>query len=235
MDNRLMSLIKKIPQGKGIIDVGTDHGYIPAFLASNGYPGNIIASDINAAPLKTGMLNAKAAGVEDKITFIHCNGLEKCPNRDIDTILIAGMGGDTICGILDRDEWVMDEAYLLILQPMSKAEVLRYWLVNNGFEIKSEELCEECGRIYQIITSRFGGHTELNDAELFTGKYDQIYSSPWFYTKLSKLIKSTQKSISGLDCSSGVDILTRKKLTEEVYAQLIEMKTKYMEKNNAAY
>ena len=235
MDKRLISLLRKIPQGKGIIDVGTDHGYIPVFLASNGYPGNIIASDINSAPLKTGMLNAEAAGVEDRISFIHCNGLEKCPNRDIDTILIAGMGGDTICGILDRDEWVMDEAYLLILQPMSKAEVLRYWLVNNGFEIKSEDLCEEGGRIYQIITSRFDGFSELNDAELFMGKYEQICTSPLFYAKLSKLIKSTQKSILGLDCSSSVDILTRKKLMEEIYVQLIEMKTKYTEKEYACY
>ena len=230
MDNRLMSLVKKIPHGKGVIDVGTDHGYIPVYLAVNGYSGKIIASDINSAPLKTSMLNAKAADVEDKINFIHCNGLAKCPNRDIDTILIAGMGGDTICGILDRDEWVMNEAYLLILQPMSKAEVLRYWLVNNGFEIKSEELCEEGGRIYQVIVSRFGGFTELNDAELFTGKYEQISASPWFYTKLLKLIKSTQKSIGGLDCSSGADILTRKKLMEEIYVQLVEMKTKYTEK-----
>ena len=235
MDNRLMSLVKKIPHGKGVIDVGTDHGYIPVYLAVNGYSGKIIASDINSAPLKTGMLNAKAAGVEGKINFIHCNGLEKCPNRDIDTILIAGMGGDTICGILDRDEWVMDDAYLLILQPMSKAEVLRYWLINNGFEIKSEDLCEEGGRIYQIITSRFGGFTELNDAELFIGKYEKICTSPWFYTKLLKLIKSTQKSISGLDCSSGVDMLTRKKLMEEIYGQLIEMKTKYTEKEYASY
>lgn len=233
MDKRLLSLVKKIPPGKGVIDVGTDHGYIPVYLACTGYSGNIFASDINAAPLETGISNAKEAGVENRIGFIHCNGLEKCPKQDIDTILIAGMGGDTICGILDRDEWVMDQTYLLILQPMTKAEILRYWLTNNGFEILSEDLCEDGGRVYQIITSRFGAFTALNDAELFIGKHEQIRNSPLFYGRLLKLIKSAEKSLSGMENAAGKDALARKKLMKEIYWQYIEMKARYMEENNA--
>lgn len=234
MDKRLLSLAKKIPDGIGVVDVGTDHGYIPVHLASGGYSGNIFASDINSAPLKTGMVNAEEAGVENRISFIHCNGLEKCPRSDIDTILIAGMGGDTICGILDRDEWVMDPAYLLILQPMTKAEILRYWLVNNGFEILSEELCEDGGFTYQIITSRFGGHTELNDAELFVGKYEQIHTSASFSARLSKLIKSTKKSIDGIEKAADENVRSRKRLFEEIYYQLLEMKRKYAEEEHDA-
>lgn len=147
--------------------------------------------------------------------------------------MIAGMGGDTICGILDRDEWVMDQTYLLILQPMTKAEILRYWLTNNGFEILSEDLCEDGGRVYQIITSRFGAFTALNDAELFIGKYEQIRNSPLFYGRLLKLIKNAEKSLSGMEKAAGKDALARKKLMKEIYWQYIEMKARYMEENNA--
>ena len=233
MDKRLLSFIKKIPDGKGVIDVGTDHGYIPVYLASHGYPGNILASDINPGPLNSGIQNAREAGVDEKIRFILCNGLEKCPPAAVDTILIAGMGGDTMAGILDRASWVMDRAYLLILQPMTKAEVLRYWLVHNGFEILSEELCEESGKVYQIITSRFGGSTELSDAELFTGKYEQIHTSAHFPQKLKKLMDSTGKSIAGLEKSVDPGKNAWKALLTEIYKELAEMNNRLMGERNA--
>lgn len=62
----------------------------------------------------------------------------------MDTIVIAGMGGDMICRILDEAEWCMSGKYKLILQPMTKQDILRYWLVNNGFEICRELIAEDC-------------------------------------------------------------------------------------------
>lgn len=228
-----MSLVKSIPAGKGVIDVGTDHGYIPVYLSEHGYSGNILASDINPGPLNSGIQNARDAGVEEKIHFILCNGLEKCPSEAVDTILIAGMGGDTISGILDRSEWIMDRSYLLVLQPMTKAEILRYWLVNNGFEILSEELCEEAGKVYQIITSRWGGYTKLDDAELFTGKYELIHSSGLFRGRITRLIENTGKSIAGLAMSSDAEKNAWKNLLIKIYNELIEMDKRYSEECNA--
>ena len=100
-------------------------------------------------------------------------GLDACPPDAVDTIVIAGMGGDTICGILDRAEWCMDSRYRLILQPMSKAEILRYWLCNNGFRIVEEAPVEENGTIYQILCAAFCGVNDmLSDAEMYIGKRD---------------------------------------------------------------
>ena len=73
----------------------------------------------------------------------------------------------------------MAREYTLILQPMTKCEILRYWLVYNEFEIISEELVRD-DRLYQIITARFGGHQRLNDAELYTGKTALIGGDPLF-------------------------------------------------------
>lgn len=233
MDKRLLSLIEKIPAGKGVIDVGTDHGYVPVYLALHGYEGNILASDINSGPLRTGLQNAQEAGVEDKIGFILCNGLEKCPPEAVDTILIAGLGGDTMAGILDREEWVMDRNYLLILQPMTKAEVLRYWLVHNGFEILSEQLCEEGGKVYQILTSRFGGETKLSDAELFTGKYELIHSCPLFSKKLIRLMENTEKSIAGLEKSADMGKTAWKNLLLKIYNEFAAMNERLTEERNA--
>ena len=140
MNKRMHAIVKYIEPGRGLIDVGTDHGYLPTWMASHGYHGNIIAADINAAPLQKARENAEKAGVTDRITFQLCDGLEQCKPESVDTIIIAGMGGDLICRILDLAEWCMDRRYKLILQPMTKSEVLRYWLTNNEFEILAEDL-----------------------------------------------------------------------------------------------
>ena len=174
MNQRLNAIAALVPDGIGLIDVGTDHGYLPVYLAQHDYSGRLIASDLREGPLDSARRHAGLAGLEDRIVFQCCDGLDQCAPDAVDTIVIAGMGGDTICGILDRAEWCMDSRYLLVLQPMTKAEVLRYWLVYNEFAITQEILVEDAGTIYSVFTARFGGNTVLNDAELYTGSFEQI-------------------------------------------------------------
>ena len=52
MNKRMHAIVKYIEPGRGLIDVGTDHGHLPAWMAAHGYRGNIIAADINEAPLQ---------------------------------------------------------------------------------------------------------------------------------------------------------------------------------------
>ena len=47
MNKRMHAIVKYIEPGRGLIDVGTDHGHLPAWMAAHGYRGNIIAADIN--------------------------------------------------------------------------------------------------------------------------------------------------------------------------------------------
>lgn len=171
MNQRLETICRLIRPGIGLIDVGTDHGYLPEKLALEAYPGRLFASDIRRAPLECAKRTAERSGVSDKISFLLCDGLELCPPEQVDTIVVAGMGGDAICGILDRAEWCWTPAYRLLLQPMSKQEVLRYFLVNNGFSIDREVLVRDAGEIYQILDARFcGENSPLSDAELYIGK-----------------------------------------------------------------
>ncbi len=188
MNKRLKAIMSHIGNGVGVIDVGTDHGYIPVALAQQGYSGNIIASDINTGPLESARRTAVSVGTADRIRFLLCDGLEKCDSAWIDTIVIAGMGGDTICGILDRAEWCQAPGYTFILQPMTKSEILRFWLVNNGFEIINDEyVCD--GILYQIIVARIGTSRRFSDAELYTGKLETVRDDELFPEYLSTLIK----------------------------------------------
>ena len=223
MDRRLRAIAAQIDDGKGFIDVGTDHGYIPAALAASGYAGNIYASDVNPMPLEAARATAAASGVAERIGFLLCDGLDLCPADKIDTVVIAGMGGDLICRILDRAGWCFDSRYKLILQPMTKSEILRYWLVNNGFSISQEDLAQDGEQLYQIIIARFGGRTELSDGELFAGKYALASDKSLYLRRLDKLTARFERALSGMERSCDASA-PRLGLTRGILKDLKEMR-----------
>lgn len=220
MNKRLEKIIEYISDGLGLVDVGTDHGYLPVYLALNGYSGNIIATDIRPKPLDAARRSAAAAGQSKRISFLLCDGLELCSPDKVDTIVIAGMGGDTICGILDRAEWSWSSRYLHIYQPMTKPYVLRYWLIYNGFEILSEGLVKDNGVIYPVISARFGGETRLSDGELFVGRYELLRSEPLFYEYRSQQIRRLENMLSGMELSGSGHNTARRDIVKNVLQEL---------------
>ena len=225
MNQRLEKILSYIENGTGVADVGTDHAYLPIELAKNAYTGHIFASDINEEPINLAKSNASEAGVAEKIEFCLCDGLEGCSPESVDTIVIAGMGGDTIVGILDRAEWCMDEKYTLLLQPMSKQEVVRYWLVYNEFEILNEDIVEEGDTLYQIIRARFGGETVLNDAELFTGEFEKAKTNSAFPKMLSMNLSRFSRALNSLK-NTDKDMSGKINLMQDILSQLQAMEEK---------
>ena len=117
----------------------------------------------------------------------------------------------------------MSKRYKLILQPMTKSEVLRYWLVNNEFEISSEDLILEGGTIYQLLVARFGGITKLSDAELFIGKKELCMDPELYSMQRKKYIKRFEAAIAGMEESSSGSLSPALGLYREILAQLKEM------------
>ena len=226
MNKRLQAISALIPQGRGLIDVGTDHGYLPVELAKSGYAGHIYASDIRQGPLNAARRTAEEAGISDRIRFLLCDGLDQCPPELIDTIVIAGMGGDTICGIVDRAEWTMDGRYTLLLQPMTKAEILRYWLSNNEYEILREELVLDGGKLYQILLVRYGVSRKLSDAELFTGAYALIHDHLLFPELLESCIKRFERQLDGMEKGKTGAESGRYALLQHILLELKEMRAR---------
>ena len=209
MNNRLYKICSYIIDGIGVIDVGTDHGYLPIELCDRAYKGNIIAADINEDPLSKAVRAAADAGYSDRINFLLCDGLEKCPHDKIDKVVIAGMGGDTICGILERTQWCKNSGYTFYLQPMSKSEILRKWLIDNGFAIIAEDLVVDNDTIYQIISAKFGIPMSLNEAQLYIG-IKELHSDLALYEELrQQLIRRFNRAIDGMSGAEKRDMSSR--------------------------
>ena len=228
MSSRLELIASFVTQGRGVADIGTDHAILPIILRRRGYKGYIVAGDINEGPLKKaerGLLEAEIDDVELKL----CNGLESIDGSRIDTIVVAGMGGDTITGILDRGlydmpEWADHSDYKLILHPVTKPEILRYWLVNNGFRISGENYIEDNGILCQIICAEPGESEKYMDSELYVGKLERIVNQPCFEAVVDKHIKRFKAAVKGLENASDASLAAWKKLIENMISELERMK-----------
>ena len=122
---RLQCIASLVPQGARLADVGTDHGYLPVWLLQHGRIESAIASDINALPLDHARATAREYGVTERMDFRLCPGLAKIKAEECDAIAIAGMGGETILGILEAAPWTHEDVHTLILQPQTKVDRVR--------------------------------------------------------------------------------------------------------------
>jgi len=153
LSNRLKTIAGFIRQGAAIADIGTDHGFLAVYLAQTGLARRIIASDISSGSLKSARRSAEKYGVSDKITFIVADGLKGVCETDVDTIVIAGVGGETIEGILKDVEWTKNGKWL-ILQPQSKIDVLCRFLYESGYIIHKTEFAQDKGRTYTVMLAK---------------------------------------------------------------------------------
>ena len=112
---------------------GTDHAYLPAWLLQNGRIPSAIASDVREGPLSRARATARACGCFERMSFRLCDGLSGIAPEEVDALVIAGMGGETIANILEAAPWVKGKNFPIILQPMSTQAELRGWLCAMDF------------------------------------------------------------------------------------------------------
>ena len=165
---RLSAAAGFISEGARVADIGTDHGYLPVWLAQTGRAAFIAATDIIRAPLGRAVFSAEKYGVKDKIDFRLGNGLECLEPGEIDTAVFAGMGGETIAAIIEAAPWCRE--CTLILQPMSRREKLGEYLRARKMNITSERLVKENGEIYPIICINPEGESSLECAQTYISR-----------------------------------------------------------------
>lgn len=165
---RLSLLAEMVPEGCRLADIGTDHGYLPVYLLGQGRIRGAIAADIGAEPLEHARRTATEHGVEG-IDFRLCDGLAAIRPEEADTVVIAGMGGETIISILAAAPWTADGQHTLLLQPMTKGADLRRWLAVNGYAFAAERLVWDKGYLYPVLQVRGGVSPVLTEAEALTG------------------------------------------------------------------
>lgn len=156
---RLLACCSFVRPGDRVADIGCDHGYLGIYLLKNSIAASVIASDINEGPLQSAVKNSEKFGVRDKMTFFLSDGVRNIP-REFDTLVCAGMGGDTMVSILEAVPWLRSEQYRFILQCQTRTHQLRRYLSENGWYIRQERIIPDGKFLYTVMeVVRQPGHT----------------------------------------------------------------------------
>lgn len=166
LSNRLLACCDFINPGDRVADIGCDHGYLSIYLLKKGIAHSVIASDIKEGPLHNAVRNSEKFGVRDKIAFFLSDGVRAIP-RDFDTLVCAGMGGDTMISILSSAPWLKKETYRLILQCQSKTPMLRRFLSQEGWNIRDEVVLKDGKFLYTVMEVIFQPGTLLTPGQCY--------------------------------------------------------------------
>ena len=150
ISDRLLACAGFIHPGDRVADIGCDHGYLAIHALTTGLARSVIAADIGEGPLQSALHNAVKYGVRDKIEFYLSDGVRNIP-RDFDTLVCAGMGGDTMIHILESAPWLRKRQYRMILQCQSKTPMLRQYLSEVGWRITEESVLRDGRFLYTIM------------------------------------------------------------------------------------
>ena len=198
---RLSKCAELVRQGAVLADIGTDHAYLPIYLLKKGRIKFAHLSDINEGPLSKAAENAEREGVTDMTALHLTSGAAALSDLGITDYCICGMGGELIAEIIGAAPALFDNSVNLILQPMTKPEVLRAFLYENGFAIRTERYVFDEGKYYVIILASFTGQrVECTDADAYFGKaeyFAEISEDMKGYLKGRK--KALEKRACGLE------------------------------------
>lgn len=166
--NRIETIASLVDNDALVVDIGTDHAYLPIYLYENDITKNIIASDISSNALLFAKNNLEKHNLRGKIKLVVSDGfknLDEC----FDIAIISGVGTETIKKILDNE--VLPNK--LILSSHKNVSDLREYMFKIGYKIEKEIIVYE-NNIYYNIIKYVKGKDNLSKYDLLVGLSNDI-------------------------------------------------------------
>ena len=168
---RLLDIINILDSNKKIIDVGTDHGLVPLYLAKNKISTDITATDISAPSLQK-LVDRLDNDLRKIIKTRVTDGFKGLESEDDQVAIIAGMGANTIIEIIEESlDFAKNLDYMVLASNINTYE-LRHFLNDHGFYIEKDFLSYENRKYYDILKVYYGKKQNLSFEEYYYGKTD---------------------------------------------------------------
>jgi len=227
LTSRLQLLADWVPQGASFADIGTDHAYLPVWLVLQGRVRHAIASDLRKGPLERARETGRTYGAEG-IDFRLGNGLATVQPHEAEVIAIAGMGGENIASILEAAPWTADGQHTLLLDPHTKAEVLRRWLMEHGYTILREALVRDRGTLYPVMEVTAGEMT-LTEAQIWGGA--KLLRDPLGERYIIERIIRLQGAVAGSNRSERPEDREKTERLRDTLTALLELREEWRHAN----
>lgn len=186
---KLKAIAFFIDKNDRVIDVGCDHAYLDIYLAQNNLCKNIIASDINENALENAKKNITKYNLLKRIKCILSDGLNEVDTKNIDTVVIAGMGTKTIKHIIKNKE-KFKNIKKIIISSNNDQYLLRKFMNKNHYYLQDEKIVFEKSHYY-VISKYVVGKQKLKYKELMFGIY-KIENKDYYenlYQENKKILK----------------------------------------------
>ena len=164
MTDRLNKIFNAIPKCEHFADVGCDHGYIAMAMLASKKCERVTVSDISAKCLMKAEELLKDYIACGKAFSVVSDGLKQVP--ECDTVLIAGMGGQEICQILNSAPFLPKT---LVLQPMKNCDKVRITCIQKGYRFVSDCMFFSAGKYYDLMVL-VKGQDVLTEQEIKYGR-----------------------------------------------------------------
>ena len=207
-----------------VADIGTDHAYVPLYLVQNDLVSRAICSDVKEGPCKIARENIREQGLQNIIEVRCGSGLSVLRPYEVNTAVIAGMGGELIASILSGDSSIAKSIRKFVLQPMTALDELRLYLYQNGYHIENEVLAKEKNKYYVIMDVIHQAVKVPEPEYLYIGKKLIENHDPLLEGYLLHKIDLYEAALKGMQLSS-------RKLEEEEKYQYLLTKFKFILEN----
>jgi tRNA (adenine22-N1)-methyltransferase len=238
LSRRLMKIAENVTQGSKLADIGSDHALLPVYLAQQKWIVSAIAGELNAGPFTAASKQVEEAGLKHIIKVRQGDGLEVVDPGEVDVITIAGMGGQLIVQILTQGLAKLEQVQRLVLQPNVGEEVVRRFLVEQGWFLSNEVILQEDGKIYVVMTAdRMNNANSLNqalyqdrliankivdsDRLLLMGPYLLTQADPIWIRKWEDELNKMQRIVDQLSQSQQETSIYRQKL---ITGEMVEIR-----------
>lgn len=197
LSRRLERVAAHVPQGARLADIGSDHGFLPVALMLRGVIEAGVAGEVAQTPFASAQRTVRRNGLEADITVRLADGLAAVEPQDrISVVSMCGMGGETMCEILEAGKQRLDGVTRLVLQPNGGERELRRWLAGNGYRIVSEELLRENRFDYEIIVAEPGDGAVYTAEQLYFGPVLMQERSEAFLFKWQRMLRQKQQTLA---------------------------------------
>lgn len=190
INSRLKKIGDLVEANSFCLDVGCDHALLDIYLVKQKKDIKAVASDIAEGPLEQAKKNIKRERLENKIETRLGPGLTTY-TKEINTIIISGMGGRNIIGICKDSPKVLKQVDTMIISPNNYQEDVKRYLTKNGFYIENEEFVKDKKFIYQIIIFK-KGKKKYTKKDYFFGPVFLIKKGPLFREYYERELKSRE-------------------------------------------
>lgn len=220
LSKRLTAAADFVIPGKKILDIGSDHSYVPIYLVQQEIVPGAVAGEVAQGPYTKALEQVAMHQLEEKIDVRFGNGFEVLKeDEEVGTIFICGMGGLLISDIINeglKDNKISKSAKL-VLQPNNAEKELRNVLVDNQFKISAETIVEENNKIYEVVVAEYTEEkVNYTDIEFIFGPEQLKERSPLFLKKWRLTLEKNERILKQLENTKNIEKKNLRKKNQQI-------------------